>query len=220
MAAVICKNLIANRGNTLDVWLQLEPFFKNNMKEAILSSLASQSSSVRTQIASLVSAIAAIEIPRGEWLDLISNLCNNAGHSEHHIKLASLQTLGFICEELEPQDLSSELKNAIIVALTTSINIQEGEKGHGFPATKLAVKALLHSVPYAAQNFKVEHERSFIMQCLFSALTIPDIEIRENAMQTLVEIVRQEYESVEFYFQKIAEVTAKAATSDEQKVGA
>jgi importin subunit beta-1 len=98
----------------------------------------------------LVSAIAAIEIPRGEWLDLISNLCKNAGHSEHHIKLASLQTLGFICEELEPQDLSNELKNAIIVALTTSINTQEGASGNGFPATKLAVKALLHSVPYAA----------------------------------------------------------------------
>jgi importin subunit beta-1 len=48
MAAVICKNLIANRANTLDIWLQLEPYFKNNMKEAILSSLASQSSSVRT----------------------------------------------------------------------------------------------------------------------------------------------------------------------------
>lgn len=39
-------------------------------------------------------------------------------------------------------------------------------------------------------------------------------------MQTLVEIARQEYDSIEFYFQKIAEVTAKAATSDEQKVGA
>lgn len=58
------------------------------------------------------------------------------------------------------------------------------------------------------------------MQCLFSALTIPDTEIRESSMQTLVEIARQEYESIEFYFQKIAEVTAKAATSDEQKVGA
>jgi len=48
MAAVICKNLIANRANTLDIWLQLEPFFKTNMKEAILSSLASQSAQVRT----------------------------------------------------------------------------------------------------------------------------------------------------------------------------
>ena len=47
MSAVVCKNLIANRSNDAryqDIWIQLEPYFKNNMKEAILSSLASESS--------------------------------------------------------------------------------------------------------------------------------------------------------------------------------
>lgn len=39
-------------------------------------------------------------------------------------------------------------------------------------------------------------------------------------MQTLVEIGRQEYDCVEFYFQKIAEVTAITAKSDSEKVGA
>jgi len=39
-------------------------------------------------------------------------------------------------------------------------------------------------------------------------------------MQILVEIGRQEYESVEFYFTKICEVTANAAKKDEEKVGA
>lgn len=39
-------------------------------------------------------------------------------------------------------------------------------------------------------------------------------------MQTLVELGRQEYDSVEFYFQKICEVTANAAKNDEEKVGA
>jgi importin subunit beta-1 len=51
-------------------------------------------------VASLVAAIAAIEIPRGEWLELITILCTNATHQEQHIKLASLQTLGCICEEI------------------------------------------------------------------------------------------------------------------------
>jgi hypothetical protein len=35
---------------------------------------------VRSQVASLVAAIASIEIPRGEWLELISILTTNAGH--------------------------------------------------------------------------------------------------------------------------------------------
>jgi hypothetical protein len=46
MAAVICKNMIANRSmdaRYADLWVQLEPFFKQNMKEAILATLASPS---------------------------------------------------------------------------------------------------------------------------------------------------------------------------------
>jgi len=71
------------------------------MKDAILLQLASPSQLVRNQIASLVSIIAAIEIPRGEWLDLIPMLCRHSTHQDQQIKLASLQTLGFICEEIE-----------------------------------------------------------------------------------------------------------------------
>jgi hypothetical protein len=48
--------------------------------------------------------------------------------------------------------LSNELKNAVVVALTTSIDKDEASASNsqGLPATKLAVKALLHSLPYAS----------------------------------------------------------------------
>lgn len=193
MAAVICKNLIGNRTNDAryaDLWIQLEPFFKQNMKEAILSTLVCPSSLVRTQCANLIASIAAIEIPRGEWTEVITNLCTNASSEVPNVKLASLQTLGFICEELEPKDLTNELKNAVIVALTTNIDKDENQKAQGYPATKLAVQALLHSLPYAAQNFKVENERAFIMAKIFSAMEVSDVDIRENALQVLVELAR------------------------------
>jgi importin subunit beta-1 len=172
------------------------------MKEAILATLASPSQLVRTQCASLVAAIATIEIPRGEWTELINNLCTNSNSDVSQIKLASLQTLGFICEELEPSNLSNELKNAVVVALTTSIDKDEASapNSQGLPATKLAVKALLHSLPYATQNFKVENERNFIMQKVFDAIFVSDVNIRENAMQVLVELARQEYEALQSQF--------------------
>lgn len=39
-------------------------------------------------------------------------------------------------------------------------------------------------------------------------------------MMTLVEVGKQEYESIEFYFPKICEITAIAARNDDQTVGA
>jgi importin subunit beta-1 len=68
-----------------------------------------------------VAAIASIEIPRKEWLDIVPNLCNNAAHDEAYIRQASLQTLGFICEELEPRDLEDNLKSLVVQALTRNI---------------------------------------------------------------------------------------------------
>jgi len=73
---------------------------------AILATLASSSSLIRRSIAQIISVIASIEIPRGEWTDLLTNLCQNSLNEALNIKMASLTTLGFICEEIEPEDLN------------------------------------------------------------------------------------------------------------------
>ena len=82
-----------------------------NVKQATMQALASQAPAVRAQVAVLIAAIASIEIPRGEWHELITTLCQNAENQEQWVKKASLQTLGYVCEELNPSDLSQELKN-------------------------------------------------------------------------------------------------------------
>jgi len=115
---------------------------------AILATLASPKTLVRGQIANILAAIASIEIPRKEWDELIPNLCQNSTSDDMNIKLASLTTLGYICEELNPEDLNNFLKNNIILALTNNID-NEGP----VEPTKLAIKALLYSVPYTSPNF-------------------------------------------------------------------
>jgi importin subunit beta-1 len=88
----------------------------------MLATLATHSSIVRKQVASAIAAIAAIEIPRKEWLELIPNLSENSVNPDIEIKSASLETLGFICEELVTEDLTDELKNKVVLALTTNIS--------------------------------------------------------------------------------------------------
>lgn len=58
------------------------------------------------------------------------------------------------------------------------------------------------------------------MARIFDSLRLPDEDIRVVGMQTLVEVGRQEYESVEYYFAQIFEATANAAKNDSEKVGA
>lgn len=88
-------------------------------------------------MANAIATIAKIEIPRREWLELIPNLCSNAGHESEDVKNASLQTLGYICEELKPDDINDQLKNTIILALTSNISGNAALK----KSTHLALKA-------------------------------------------------------------------------------
>ena len=71
----------------------MENVFREQVKSAILMTLVVPSAAVRTQVAQCVSAIAKIEIPRKEWLDLISNLATNSTNEQINIRHASLQPL-------------------------------------------------------------------------------------------------------------------------------
>ena len=194
----------------------MEVEFKQQMKVAILATLASKQSLVRRQIAQILAAIATIEIPRKEWDELIPSLCNNSSSDVLNIRLASLTTLGYICDELYPEDINDALKNQIILALINNISASPD----AVEPTRLAIKSLPNAIPYADQNFKVTAERDYIMEKIFVACDCPDDEVREYALNTLQEIATHQYDSVEIYFKQICTVTASAANSDNDKVGA
>lgn len=86
--------------------------------------------------------------------------------------------------------------------------------------TGFAVSSFYKALVFARPNFRVSHERDFIMGKIFEALQCPEVETRVIAMQTLADIGKQEYEFIEFYFSQICEVTSNLATSDEDAVGA
>lgn len=121
---------------------------------------------VRKQIGSAIASIAAIEIPQGQWQELIVSLSNNCANEELQIKQAAIETLGFVCEELHPNDLSNEYKSLIIQGLTRNIS-PDPQTNH---ITKLSIQALYKGLPFARPNFEVSHERDFIMARIFDAL--------------------------------------------------
>jgi len=71
---------------------------------------------------SAISRIATIEVPRGEWQDLIRTLLNNTTNVQEEFKRTSLMTIGFICEQFKqhsvtvPQALESDMLAALIQA--------------------------------------------------------------------------------------------------------
>ncbi len=51
--------------------------------------------------ATILAVIASIELPRGEWGQIIDLLAENCSNEDLNIKIASITTLGYICEQIK-----------------------------------------------------------------------------------------------------------------------
>lgn len=96
---------------------------RQEIKEALLSNLITPLLDVMRSTANVIAEIAAIEISRGEWLDIINLLAQNSMHSDLNIKRASITTLGYICEEIKsvscnvPNEYCEQILGSLLVGL-------------------------------------------------------------------------------------------------------
>jgi importin subunit beta-1 len=91
-----------------DIWQKLDPANKPDIRNKVLGTLADPERNLRTAASMAVAAIAEFDIPTNQWPDLLQILINNAASTDKNIKLASLQTLGYICEVIAPNAVSPE----------------------------------------------------------------------------------------------------------------
>jgi importin subunit beta-1 len=150
--------------------------------------------------AQVVASIAAIELPRSQWNDLMQVLVRNVSEGGAHQKQASLTALGFICES-QDQDLRTSLvghSNAILTAV-----VQGARKEEENDDVRLAaITALGDSLEFVGNNFKHEGERNYIMQVVCEATQASDSRIQQGAFGCLNRIMALYYENMRFYMEK------------------
>ena len=75
---------------------QIDTNIKSGVKSLALKALSTNDIAVGTQAAQFIASIAAIELPRNQWPELMPTLVNAVDKGEDHQKQASLATIGFI----------------------------------------------------------------------------------------------------------------------------
>ena len=82
-------------------WLSLDVDTRNKVKQDMLMTLHSPDKKAGTVAAQVVAAIAAVELPQGQWPDLIELLLgfvNNAQNTS--LRISTLTAIGFLCEQI------------------------------------------------------------------------------------------------------------------------
>jgi importin subunit beta-1 len=206
IAAVYLKNSIVNSNELRDIWVnKLDPNAKNQIKSLVLATLATNFKEVRKAAGIVIAGICKVDLPLNEkWPELINSLCQSSFNENLNIKLAALESLGYVCEELNIKTIDVNSVDAILSAIiqnfSTSLEI-----------AKVSLKAFFHAIKLAEKNFSIKTELNIIMECIFTAgnLYANDDEVLEKIAQIFIEIasLSNYYDYIFDYIQKISEFT-------------
>ncbi|KAM0946031.1 putative importin-beta domain, armadillo-like helical, importin beta family [Dioscorea sansibarensis] len=219
LAGLILKNALdakeQHRKNELTQrWLSLDMAIKTQIKGCLLQTLSSPVPDARSTASQVIAKIAGIELPHNQWPELIGSLLSNIHQLKPHEKQATLETLGYICEEVSPDAVDQDQVNKILTAVVQGMNVSEGNSDVRLAATR----ALYNALGFAHVNFTNDMERDYIMRVVCEATLSPDLKIRQAAFECLVAISSTYYEKLAAYMQDIFSITAKAVREDEEPV--
>eukprot|EP00898_Chlorokybus_atmophyticus_P004073 jgi/Chlat1/4667/Chrsp3S05614 len=220
LAGLILKNALdakeeARKAELVAQWVQLDAGLRSQIKAALLATLSSTVSEARHTAAQVIAKIAGVELQRKEWGDLISTLLQNMSvQGKDHLKQATLETLGFVCEEIEPEMLEQDQVNNILTAVVQGMRKEEPNNDVRLAATS----ALYNALDFAHTNFENEFERNYIMQVACEATLSPDVRVRQIAFECLVTVCSTYYDKMVPYIKDIFSLTSKAAKEDAEPV--
>mmetsp|Transcript_4795 Transcript_4795/g.15000 ORF Transcript_4795/g.15000 Transcript_4795/m.15000 type:complete len:845 (-) Transcript_4795:709-3243(-) len=201
LAGLHLKNLLSSRDSALNCerksrWLKIVDIVtRNEVKRVCLSALHSPYTSAAHAAAQVVAKLGAIEIPVRQWPELLDDLVSNMHVAEDPnsdlVKTVTLETLGYICDDLEEDVVAHDDTNKILTAIVDGLREDRTQS-----VRVAAAQALLNSLIFTRHNFEVEEERDMIMRVVCSATKSPDERLRTVAFESLCRIATLFYDKL------------------------
>lgn len=184
------------------------------IKEALLNQLGHDTDSVVKDAGMCLAIIAAVELPNNLWSEFLVMMANNSTNENQRFRLAAVQTLGQTMEFVEQYDrrLDNNQVGQVLHAMILNIDQQN------MNLTKIAIEALLRTIPLTRDNFAVDDQREFILTGLFKAAMIDDESIQEKALEAIAETPFVGYQQADSFIPRVGELTLNLINTDRYSV--
>ncbi|KAM5560511.1 hypothetical protein ABKV19_021596 [Rosa sericea] len=189
--------------------------FKSQIKSRLLQTLRSSVPEARHTTAQVLAKVASIDVPRKQWTELIGHLLNNMTQrdSPAGLKQSTLETLGYVCEEISHPDLQQDEVNSVLTAVIQGMNLENSSE-----VRLAATRALCNALEFAQTNFENEMERTYIMKIICETALSKEVEVRQAAFECLASIASMYYSVLGTYMQALFELTSNAVKGDVEPV--
>eukprot|EP01138_Halocafeteria_seosinensis_P003749 gb/GECG01003832.1/.p1 GENE.gb/GECG01003832.1/~~gb/GECG01003832.1/.p1 ORF type:complete len:907 (+),score=118.01 gb/GECG01003832.1/:1-2721(+) len=211
LAALQLKNALHSSRNTelrkkQDRWKQIDHETKGQVKMNLLNTLAQQDAAVSRAVAQALAKIALVELPTGEFGEVIPQLVsavrNDKGEISATARAGCLICLGYICDEAD-LDMIKEEHTRLIIDVTVSV----GMYSEDVSVRRAATQAAYHALFFAGPNFEDQKQRDAIMTSLLRNAEDGDQQVRLQAYSCLNLSAKQYYHFMGSYMEKIFHTT-------------
>lgn len=217
LSATLIKNPISNVPIFTDKWRSFNTDVKGNLKQQILSALGSENAEIRKVTASVISSIVKTELPiTTNWPTLLPILCK----SDFENKLfhnAAIETLGFICEELNRKNVLSNEVDQIL----SSIIICMKDNQNDVQLVTSSMKALIRALPLIGSHKMQTPQYSEIVmtQIVITGNNYQSNEdMHEYVCRAFLEFAENYYDAVGAYLDQISSFIFLMIASRNQKL--
>lgn len=177
----------------------------------------SKDPSVCNVAAQTLSQLALLELPRGQWPDLIQNLCAAcATTNPEQLRVSALTTLGYICEDIDEATIADK---ASLILTAVVNNVARDVKSDS--VRKAGMKALQEMVYFLSTVFQVKEQRDYLMQVVMENCVCANEEVKTIALEVLSGIIGEQYPHMADYMQAVFQLTVpliKACSEDDDVV--
>jgi len=199
----------------LDAYQKIDVNLKTQIRAGCLQTLLSPTKSARHTGAQVVGCLAAIELPQNQWPELLPALLQNVtGQCPDEVKVATLEALGYMCEDWEEGAINQGQTDQILTSIVDGMR-----KDRSNDIRLAAATALRNSLEFIKGNMGNETERNMIMQAICEATQSDAVKVRMMAFECLSAIAQLYYELLQPYMQAIFQITLPTIQTDEADVG-
>lgn len=215
--AVTLKNLISKSlASVSKGWEEdIDSIAKNEIRSILFQGLATPEKDVRNSVSSCIASICAIEFPKKQWLNILSELDMITSADIHNnFRLAAMVTIKSIMQDVEPETLDPQYISAVLYTIYKNLNSNESVE-----MRTECLDALVFTIVSVSFIMKDEEKKLSLMNMIFEAIQFPESALKIKAIQCLTESAKYFYEELDTSMNKILEITAHLiSASNDQSV--
>ncbi len=140
-------------------------------------------------------------------------LSNVTGMCPDSTKVATLESLGYMCDEWEPEEMDQTQTNQILTCIVDGLR-----KDRPSEIRHAAGTALNNSLDFTHSNFETKGERDMIMTVICEATQCTTTAVRKVAFECISNIASLYYEKLQDYMHALFDITMKAMKEDSVEV--